>query len=87
MAEPETEALADEVLWREKAMWLLIREMYGGEVTVSKAEWEAIPDRPEIVIAGTADGGMRWTARDAASPVAAELAEREDGLLPFPEAT
>ena len=60
MAEDETAALAEEVAWREKAMWLLIRKR-GGEVEIADEAWERIPQEPKLII-DRADGLMRWTA-------------------------
>ena len=66
MPENETIALAGEVLWRERAMWYLVRRL-GGEVVISDREWESVPERPDLILART-DGAMRWVAR-LVSPV------------------
>ena len=83
MPEHETVALADEVLWGKRAMWLLLRAL-GGKVTISDEEWARVPERPELIL-DRADGVMRWTAREPALPVAAELDPPEmPGQLPLP---
>jgi hypothetical protein len=79
----ETIALAREVAWRERAMWLLVRAL-GGKVSISDEQWAQVPERPELVI-DRSGGVMRWTAREheAALPVAADAGT--DVPLPFPE--
>src|ERR1700727_1520718 len=72
---PERETIADgaELDWQRKAIWLLVRAL-GGEVTIADAEWELVPERPELVI-DRADGLMRWTAKEPPeSGAAASLA-------------
>ena len=70
---PEHETIADgiELAFREKAMWLLLRRA-GGRVVISAGEWESVPPLPELVFSRDGDA-MVWTAREAASPVAAAL--------------
>jgi hypothetical protein len=90
---PEIVSIADgdEVAFREKAMWLLIRKL-GGEVVISDQEWEMVPEEPELIFART-DGAQRWVATrryivpvlEPASPLAAELDGPEmPGQLPLP---
>ena len=63
MPERETAAMGEELWWRDRAMWLLVRRL-GGEVTVTAEEWESAPERPDLII--DRDGEvMRWTAREA----------------------
>ena len=83
MPEHETIALAGEVAFRTKAMWLLVRHL-GGKVSITDEEWARVPDRPELIL-DHADGVMRWTALEPASPLAAELDGPEvPGQLPLP---
>jgi hypothetical protein len=62
MPENETVALAEDLLFRERAMWLLIRAL-GGEVSITDKEWERVPERPELIL-DRSYGVMRWTARE-----------------------
>jgi hypothetical protein len=90
---PEIVSIADgdELAFREKAMWLLIRKL-GGEVVISDEEWSHVPEAPELILART-DGAMRWVATrryvipvlEPASPVAAALDGPEmPGQQPLP---
>ena len=84
MAERETAAMGEDLWWRDRAMWLLVRHL-GGKVRISDEEWALVPERPELIL-DHADGVMRWTALEPAAPVAAELDPPEiDVPLPFPE--
>ena len=83
MPERETSAMGEELWWRDRAMWLLVRAL-GGKVSITDEEWERVPERPELVL-DHADGVMRWTALEPASPLAADPASPEiDGQLPLP---
>jgi hypothetical protein len=90
---PERISIADgdELAFRYKAMWLLIRRL-GGEVVISDEEWSHVPEAPELIMART-DGAMRWVATrryiipvlEPASPLAADLEPSEvPGQLPLP---
>jgi hypothetical protein len=77
MPERETIALAEDLAFREKAMWLLIRKL-GGEVVISDEEWVHVPEAPELILART-DGAMRWVAqRRYVIPVLEPGKERSD---------
>ena len=81
MPERETAAMGEELWWRDRAMWLLVRRL-GGEVTVTAEEWESAPERPELIL--DRDGGvmrwgktydvMRWTARERSGEKGADHA-------------
>jgi hypothetical protein len=65
---PERVSIADgdDLLFRERAMWLLIRRLCRdgrAAVTVTDEEWEQVPERPELIIARSGDA-MVWTARE-----------------------
>jgi hypothetical protein len=81
MAERETIALAEEVAWRERAMWLLVRAL-GGKVSISDEQWAQVPERPELVI-DRSGGVMRWTAREHEAAPADDAGT--DVPLPFGE--
>ena len=84
MPERETAAMGEELWWRDRAMWLLVRAL-GGKVSITDEEWERVPERPELIL-DHADGVMRWTALEPASPLAAELDGPEvPGQLAFDE--
>jgi hypothetical protein len=82
---PEVVSIADgeEILWHKRALWLLLRAL-GGKVSITDEEWARVPERPELIL-DRSDGVMRWTAREPASPLAAELDGPEmPGQLPLP---
>jgi hypothetical protein len=68
--ENETIALAEDLAFREKAMWLLIRKL-GGEVEITAEEWASVPEEPCMILGresvtrwGKAYDVMRWTAKE-----------------------
>jgi hypothetical protein len=91
VAEIVSIADTEDLLFRYKAMWLLIRRL-GGEVVISDEEWAHVPEAPELILART-DGAMRWVATrryvipvlEPASPLGADLDGPEmPGQLPLP---
>ena len=62
MPERETAAMGEELWWRDRAMWLLVRAL-GGKVSITDEEWARVPERPDLIL-DHADGVMRWTAKE-----------------------
>lgn len=82
---PEIVSIADgdELAFRAKQVWLLLRAL-GGKVRISDEEWEQVPDAPDLIL-DRKDGVMTWTAMEPASPVVADLDPPEmPGQMPLP---